>query len=119
MALSAKTRNILGWVLSAPPVLAVAFGAFNKLSGNEEVVGILTDLNIDPIVLGLLAVLCVVLYLVPVTANLGFFMLCSYYGGVIVGELAMGEFPLVGILMSVLLYVGTLLRKPELSGWGI
>lgn len=114
-----KTRNIIGWVLSAPPVIAVAFGAFNKISGNPEVVEILNNLNIDPVILGLLGALCVVLYLVPVTSNLGFFMLCSYYGGVIVGELAMGEFPLVGILMSVLLYVGTMLRKPYLSGWGI
>ena len=119
MTISPKTRNIIGWVLSAPPVIAVAFGAFNKLSGNEEVVAILSNLNIDPVILGLLAIVCVVLYLVPVTSTLGFFMLCSYYGGVIVGELAMGEFPLVGILMSVLLYVGTCLRKPHLLDWGI
>ncbi|MEM9546525.1 MAG: hypothetical protein AAGA77_11170 [Bacteroidota bacterium] len=109
-----KTRKIIGWVLSALPVLAILGGSINKLSGNPELAEKLP--YIDLTVLAIISLICVVTYLIPKTSNIGFFLLCSYYGGAIVGELAMGEFPLVGIVLSIFLYVGTMLRKPELSG---
>lgn len=115
-----KTRNIIGWVLSAIPLLALIGGAFNKLSGKEETLANINKIGeINPALLGILSIVLVALYLLPKTSKIGFFLLCSYYGGVIVGEIAMGEFPLIGIVMSVLLYVGTMLKKPELSGLGI
>lgn len=110
-----KTRRIAGWVLSAPPILALLGGSFNKLRGSEELAAKLPYISSLPL-LAAVSLTCVILYLLPKTSNIGFFLLCSYFGGVIVGELAMGEFPLIGILMSVLLYVGTMLRKPSLSG---
>ena len=113
-----KNRKIAGWVLSAPPLLALLGGSFNKLRGSEELAAKLPYITSLPL-LAAVSLTCVVLYLVPKTSNIGFFLLCSYFGGVIVGELAMGEFPLIGILMSVLLYVGTMLRKPSLSGLGL
>ncbi|MEM6965962.1 MAG: hypothetical protein AAF573_14440 [Bacteroidota bacterium] len=113
-----KTRKIIGWVLSAPPLLAILGGSINKFSNNPDLIEKLPYIDNLPL-LGAISVTCVVLYLIPKTSNIGFFLLCSYYGGVIVGELAMGEFPLVGIALSVFLYVGTMLRKPSLSGLGI
>lgn len=113
-----KTRNIIGWVLSALPVLALLGGSFNKISGKAELAAKLPYISSLPM-LGVLSLICVILYLIPKTSNIGFFLMCSYYGGVIVGELAMGEFPLIGILLSIALYVGTMLRKPKLSGLGI
>ncbi len=110
-----KTRNIVGWVLSLLPVGALIGGAINKISNNPELAEKLPYIDNLPL-LGALSLFCVVMYLIPKTSNIGFFLMCSYYGGVIVGELAMGEFPLIGILLSVLLYVGTMLRKPELLG---
>jgi hypothetical protein len=112
-----KTRKIIGWVLSAPPVFALLGGAFNKISNNPELAEKLPYISSLPL-LGILAIVCVATYLIPKTSNIGFFLMCSYFGGVIVGELAMGEFPLIGIALSVMLYVGTMLRKPELSGLG-
>lgn len=113
-----KTRKIIGWVLSALPLLAIIGGSINKFSGNPELAEKLPYINSLPL-LGVISLICVVLYLIPKTSNIGFFLLCSYYGGVIVGELAMGEFPLVGIALSICLYVGTMLKKPALSGLGI
>lgn len=110
-----KTRQIIGWALSALPVLAMTGGGINKLRDNPELAEKLPYISSLPL-LGALSVLCVAIYLIPKTSNIGFFLMCSYLGGAIVGELAMGEFPLVGIVLSVCLYVGTLLRKPELSG---
>lgn len=113
-----KTRNIIGWGLSTLPLLAIGGGSINKLSNNPELMEKLPYISSLPL-LGVLALSCVALYLYPKTSNIGFFLLCSYFGGVIVGELAMGEFPLVGIILSICLYVGTMLRKPELSGLDI
>lgn len=113
-----KTRLAIGWVLSALPVLAMTGGGINKLRNNPELVEKLPYISSLPL-LGVLAITCVLFYLIPKTSNIGFFLMCSYLGGAIVGELAMGEFPLVGLVLSVCLYVGTMLRKPELSGLGI
>ena len=113
-----KTRRIIGWVLSALPLVALLGGSINKFSGNPELAANLPYISSLPL-LAVLSLTCVALYLIPKTSNIGFFLLCSYFGGAIVGELAMGEFPLVGIVLSVCLYVGTMLKKPELSGLGI
>jgi branched-subunit amino acid permease len=114
-----KTRNIIGWVLSALPLLALVAGAAkNKIPNNPELAAKIPYINSLPL-LGILCLVLVALYLIPKTSNIGFFLLCSYFGGVIVGELAMGEFPLIGIVLSICLYVGTMLKKPELSGLGL
>jgi len=113
-----KTRNIIGWVLSAIPLLAIVVGSINKFSGNPELIEKMPYISSLPL-LATLSLVCVIIYLIPKTSNIGFFLLCSYFGGAIVAELAMGEFPLIGILLSVFLYVGTMLKKPELSGLGV
>ena len=112
-----KPRKIAGWILSAIPLGALVGGSINKFRGNPELA--MKMPYIDHLwMLAILSLICVITYLIPKTSNIGFFLCCSYFGGAIVGELAMGEFPLIGILLSVFLYVGTMLRKPELSGLG-
>ena len=69
--------------------------------------------------LGAVLLASIILYIIPKTTNIGFFLLCSYLGGVIVAEFAKGDPPTLGIGLAVLLYVGTMLRKPELSGLNI
>ena len=115
-----KTRKIIGWVLSIVPIVAVAGSSLAKLTGRSEVVDGLAQVNItNPALLGGIQIICLALYLIPKTSNIGFFLLCSFFGGVIVGSLAQGDSPMVGIGLSVSLYVGTMLRKPELSGLNI
>mgnify|MGYP000365590244 CR=1 FL=1 len=114
-----KTRKIIGWALSAIPLSALVFASFGKLTGNPELVESLAKININAQLLGAVLLACIILYAIPKTTNIGFFLLCSYLGGVIVAELGRGDMPTVGIGLAVLLYVGTMLRKPELSGLGI
>lgn len=113
-----RNRTIVGWVLSGPPVIAMFGGSYNKISQNPDLIDKLPYISSLPL-LGLISLICVILYLIPKTSNVGFFLMCSYFGGVIVGELAMGEIPLVGIVLSICLYIGTMLRKPELSGFDL
>ena len=67
-------------------------------------------------VLGILVLFLVALYLFPKTSNIGFFLICSYLGGVIVGEVACGESPILGIVLTALFYIGTMIRRPDISG---
>ena len=71
------------------------------------------------VLIGLVEILCVVLYWIPRTSNIGFFLFCSYAGGIIVGELILGDIPIPGIVTAIMIYTGTMLRKPSLSGLGI
>ena len=69
--------------------------------------------------IGILEISCVLLFWIPKTSNLGFFLLCSYVGGIIVAETTMGGAPFLGLITATLIYVGTFLRKPQLTGLGI
>ncbi|MEM6643234.1 MAG: DoxX family protein [Bacteroidota bacterium] len=117
-----KVRKIAGYVISILLSLLFLFSAFSKLSGSEEV-----KANMDAIpnmgslltIIGVVELLSLILYWIPKTANLGFFLLCSYCGGIIVAEIVTGGPPVPGIPVAILLFVGTFLRKPSLSGLGI
>lgn len=116
-----KTRKIAGYILSILPSLLLVFAGVSKLIGAEEVMKNMENAGLGELTLfiGVLEILCVVVYWIPKTSNIGFFLLCSYSGGIIVAELAGGAIPIPGIAIALLLYVGTMLRKPMLSGLGI
>ena len=115
-----KTRKIIGWGITAIPLLALVAASLGKLINHPELVEKLAKINITNIqILGFILFVCIALYLIPKTSNIGFFLLCSYFGGIIVGRIAQGESPMLGIGLAILLYLGTMLRKPELSGLGI
>ena len=116
-----KTRRIAGYVLTIIPSLMIIGSGLAKVSGAEQMIENMGNIGLGEMTLfiGVLEILCVILYWIPKTSNIGFFLLCSYAGGIIVGELIGGNLPIPGISISVLFYVGTTLRKPYLSGLGI
>ena len=116
-----KPRRITGYVLSVLPSLMVLLSGFVKFSKNEMILENLERLGVaeHAVLIGLVEILCVVLYWIPRTSNIGFFLFCSYAGGIIVGELILGDIPIPGIVTAIMIYTGTMLRKPSLSGLGI
>ena len=114
-----KTRKIVGYILTILPSLMIVFSGVSKVMGSEQMV-----LNMSRIpnfgemltFIGVLEIIIVILYWIPKTSNIGFFLFCSFTGGIIVGELVAGDMPIPGIMVSIFLYVGTMLRKPSLSG---
>lgn len=116
-----KSRKITGYLLSILPSLMVLFSGIVKFTGSAEVMESLEKIGVEShaVLIGLVELVCVVLYWIPRTSNIGFFLFCSYAGGIIVGELILGEVPLPGIVTAVMIYTGTMLRKPSLSGLGI
>ena len=93
-----------------------------KLMGAEEMKANMSAIpNVGELLgtIGAIELICLILYWIQKTSNLGFFLLCSYVGGIIVAEMVAGGPPIPGVPVAVLLYVGTFLRKPSLLGLGI
>lgn len=115
-----KPRRIIGYLLSYLPALGVLGSGFTKFFPDNEIHVLLEKLGMaeHAVLIGLIEIGVVLLYLIPKTSNIGFFLFCSYIGAILVGELVIGDVPIPAITIGVMIYVGTLLRKPSLLGWG-
>lgn len=113
-----KIRRIVGYLLSILASLAVFGSGVTKFFPNNEIHLLLEQLGMaeHAVVIGLIEMGVVVLYWIPRISNIGFFLFCSYAGGIVVGELILGDVPLPGLAIGGMVYVGTLLRKPSLLG---
>lgn len=113
-----KPQRIIGYTLSILASLAIFGSGFTKFFPDNEIHVLLERLNMaeHAVLIGLIEIGVVVLYWIPKISNIGFFLFCSYAGGIIVGELILGDVPLPGLAVGGMIYIGTLLRKPSL--WG-
>ncbi|BDD06776.1 DoxX family protein [Aureibacter tunicatorum] len=114
-----KARKISGYVLSILPSLMIVFSGSNKILGIEwmvEAMKRIPHIGEMTLFIGMLEIACVIIYWIPRVSNIGFFLLCSYTGGIIVAEIVANYSPLPGIMLAIFLYTGTMLRKPSLSG---
>lgn len=117
-----KTRKIAGYVISILASLMILMAGFQKIIGSEEMINNMAGIPnfADKLVfIGVLELVLLLLYWVPKTSNLGFFLLCSFCGGAIVAEMVLGKAPMGGIMVAVFFYLGTVLRKPSLLGMAI
>ena len=102
-----------GRVMSTLPVLMLLFSAvmkFVKPPGFAEgmaKIGIPESLALG---LGLLELVCVILYLLPRTAVLGAILLTGYLGGAILTHLRVGENFIGPIVFGVFIWGGLYLR---------
>lgn len=107
----------IGWIMGILPALLLFFSAWMKLSRNPQAVEGFTRYGYPAqaiLGIGLLEVLCTVLYLVPATAVLGAVLLTGYMGGAIVTHLRVGEPFLLQVLVGMLLWGGLYLRDERL-----
>jgi hypothetical protein len=113
-----RTRKISGYALSIFASLAVLGSGLLKFTSSPDILALLEQLGLaDHLVLiGLVEIAVVLVYWIPRTSNLGFFLFCSYVGGITIAELILGQVPIPGLAIGALVYVGTLLRKPALLG---
>lgn len=107
-----------GRVLTALPSMLFLFSASMKLRRSPEVVDMFVkhlgypDGTLVPI--GVVEVLCTVLYLVPQTAVLGAALLTAYLGGAVATHVRVGE-PFAGpILVGVFVWGGLFLRDARI-----
>jgi len=106
-----------GRIMSALPVLMLLMSAVMKVAKPPPVMEGFKHLGLPEslaISLGILEVLCTVLYVIPRTAVLGAILLTGYLGGAIVSHLRVGDAFVGPIIFGVLIWGGLYLRDRRL-----
>lgn len=106
-----------GLILSALPALMLLASAAAKLSGAEELAKNFTEVYLFPsealAVIGVVELLCVVIYLIPQTAVLGALLLTAYLGGAVATHVRAGDAFITPILIGVVIWAGLFFRDPR------
>ena len=107
----------IGRVVSIIAALPFALSAAMKLMRHPEVIKGMSHLGLPESLimpLGVIELLCVVLYLVPKTSIFGAILFTGYVGGAIVTHLRMGEPVYLHIALGIAIWLGLYLRRPQL-----
>jgi DoxX-like protein len=106
-----------GRVVSVVVALPFVFSAAMKLMMHPEVIKGMSHLGLPESLirpLGVLELLCVVVYLVPKTSIFGAILFTGYVGGAMLAHLRIGEPVYLHIAMGILIWLGLYLRRPQL-----
>jgi hypothetical protein len=110
-----KFNKYLIWIITFLPIFATLGSGFAKISGATPVVENLTKLGVGSVIvpLGIAEIVFAIMYLIPQTMSLGFFLICSYFGGAIATDLSHGGSPVVPMVILTLFWLATYLRRPN------
>lgn len=106
-----------GRILSIIPALMLLFSAGMKLSHHEKVVEGFAkfgypESSLTPI--GVIEVLCALLYAIPQTSVLGAILVTGYLGGAVATHVRIGDAFFAPLLLGVIAWAGLFLRDPRL-----
>lgn len=112
-----KTMFWAGVVISALPTLLLLFSAtmkFVKPAGMEESIDKL-GWKIEMMTgLGILELVCTILYIIPQTSVLGAILLTGYLGGATATHVRVGDPWFATVIFGMLIWLGLFLREPRL-----
>ncbi len=116
--MNTKTRNIIGWVLTA--VLAFVFisSAFMKLKGGEEAIKNAAHFGLSPkkfMLIGITEVISIILFIIPRTGIVGTLLLAAYMGGAIASHLEHFLPPTIPVVIEAFIWITAVIRFPELG----
>lgn len=111
-----RIQKVSGYSFSILASMMVLASAIFKFKGEANIILILSELGLTEYsyLIGWVEILIIALYWIPKTSNFGFFLFCSYIGAITVAEIIMGDSPIPGLSIGILIYLGTFLRKPNL-----
>lgn len=115
-----KTNLWIGRIVSGLPVLFLLLDGAMKLVKPAVVVDATVKLGYSEstiIPIGLVLIICTILYLIPATSVLGAVLLTGYLGGAVATHVRAGEgvFPIVfPVIFGILLWLGLYLRDARL-----
>ncbi|NTF41807.1 DoxX family protein [Rhizobium rhizogenes] len=114
---SSRTGAVVGWVLSVIVILVLAADAAvdlfspSLISAEMEATGFPTSLAT---LLGLIILVCAVLYAIPRTAVLGAILTTGFFGGAICTHFRLGEVgsppQLISLVLGIMAWGGLYLR---------
>jgi hypothetical protein len=117
-----KARLWTGWILTALPALFLLMDGIMKVMKPDFVVKATVEMGYPEDVifgLGVVVLICVVLYIIPNTAVLGAILLTGYLGGAVATHVRHGDplfsHVLAPVYFAILLWAGLYLREPRLS----
>ncbi len=119
MASSTKTRNIVTWVVVGFVSLAMAASAIGKLLQVQPVTEMFGKANLVSwvIPIGILELVCAILFLLPRTAGLGTLLVTGYFGAAFLFHLVIADGGFVGsIFLGLMAWLGGYLRNPHQFG---
>jgi hypothetical protein len=115
---AAKGMRIAGWSLSALlGVLFIGMSAMMKFNPPPEIAEGFAKGGFTPELMfkiGIVEVICAVLFLIPWTGFLGAILLTGYLGGAVLTHVKQGEAPVMPIVIGVLVWVALGLRQSEI-----
>src|SRR6266849_1438018 len=117
--------RLVGWkpwagrILAAIPALMLLISGVIKIMRGPMVVSSFTNQFGYPasavVPIGLLELICVILYLIPRTTVLGAILVAGYFGGATATHLRIGDPSLIGpLILGVMAWGGLYLREPRL-----
>lgn len=113
-----KTQKIIGWVLAGLLTAFQVLTASGKLmaTADNDMGKILTANGWfeHHMALGLLSILCALVFIVPRTAVFGTILMAGYWGGAIATEIPNGGLQPAIALPAILLVASAWFRTPEL-----
>jgi hypothetical protein len=115
--ISEKTNKIIYWVLTAIIAFVFIGSAIGKLTANEEALKMATNFGLDAktfSIIGVVELICVLLFIIPRTGVVGTLLLAAYMGGAIATHLEHGEPIIAPCVIQSFIFVVALFRFPEL-----
>lgn len=107
----------MGRVVSALPVLLLLFSAAMKLAKPPAFIEGFAHLGYAEhlaLSIGILEIVCTLLYLIPQTSILGAILLTGYLGGATASHVRVGDPFLTTVFLGVLVWLGLFLRDSRL-----
>ena len=107
----------LGWVVSVLPVLGLVMSAVFKFLKPADLVKEFGRLGWPENLafgLGIVEIVCTILYVIPQTSVLGAILLTGYLGGATATHVRIGDGFVPPIVMGVLIWLGLFLRDARL-----
>lgn len=112
-----KTNKTISWILTGLISLAFLGSAIGKFMANEEALKMAETFGIDAstyLMLGVVELICLLLFIIPRTGILGTLLLSAYMGGAIATHLEHGESIVAPCIVQTVLFLVAFYRFPEL-----
>ncbi len=107
-----------GYVMTALPVLLLLMGAVMSFLQPPEVIEGMEHAGYPgrlAVPLGIVELVCAILYVIPRTSVLGAILMTGYFGGAVATHVRIGEVQfIIPIVVGILVWGGLFLRDPRI-----
>ena len=114
---SEKTKKITYWALTGLVSFIFIGSAIGKFTANEEALKMAAGFGLDAktyTLLGIVEIICLILFIIPRTGIIGTLLLAAYMGGAIASHLEHGVSIVAPCIIQSFIFLVAFYRFPEL-----